>query len=157
MRILCRLQSTCCSKCKSLWAKVWEGKPTFLHSNAPRTRRARKSVLPRPNTLPTQYIFRTEPYICLQSTVHQAEFYFRFLLPPRKHWLKGCLNAGSGVLTVVQLMLIPHLLVTKGLIWQQLITFNDYIAQVPQHNLYYEQIPIRLLFAFDIGQSATNY
>lgn len=83
--ILFQLQCTCCTKSKqSLRVKMWE-EHTFLHSNVPRTHCARKSPLPRPNTLPTQYIFRTEP--CLQSTVHQTTFYSCFLLPLGKHRL----------------------------------------------------------------------
>lgn len=69
-------QFTCCCKSKqSLGAAVWEEQLVFLHSNTPYTHWARKSPLPRANHLPTQYIFRPEPYICWQSTVHQAAFY----------------------------------------------------------------------------------
>lgn len=39
------------------------------------------------DSLPTQYIFRAVPYICLQSTVHQAGFCSCFLLPLGTHWL----------------------------------------------------------------------
>ena len=81
---------TCSTTSKqSLWAKVWEEFTFFFlpHSNAPHTHCARKSPLPRPSTLPTQCVFRTEPYICLQSTVHQGAFYSCFLSPLGTRWL----------------------------------------------------------------------
>lgn len=81
------------------------------------------------DSLPTQYIFRTVPYICLQSTVHQSGFYSCFLLPLGTHWIifsfqctaRGASSSVAGgdsiyVLTFLLIRLlcvIPHLLVNK--------------------------------------------